>query len=72
MQVGVEPIRVEAGEPIDYIEFEEYLRSWPDKLVAFTCDYLADDEYRVFVRDLFCYCCEKDKDGPDFREWVRT
>lgn len=72
MMVGMEPVRVEALPQIDYIALEEYLRSWPDKLAAFTCDHLADSEYHAFVHDLFCYCCEDDKDGPDFREWVQS
>lgn len=72
MQVGVEPIRVEAGEPVDYRELAAYIRAWPDKLVRFVAGRLADDDMQEFAQELYEECCWPDKDGPDYREWVKS
>lgn len=69
MQVGVEPIRVEAGEPIDYVLLCEYMRSWPDKPINFLCEVIEYDENRELARDLWERCKEEDRDGPDIRKW---
>ena len=69
MKVGCEPIRIEAVSAIDYADMADYIQSWPDKLVAFVTQRLADDDINLFVRELYQYICEADKDGPAFEEW---
>ena len=69
MKVGCEPIRIDAVSAIDYADMADYIQSWPDKLVAFVSDRLADDDMNPFVRELYQYICEADKDGPAFEEW---
>lgn len=72
MMVGVEPVMVSAGAPIDYRELTAYIRAWPDKLVTFVAGRLADDDMQEFARELYEECCWPDQNGPDFRKWVRT
>ena len=63
-----EPIRVEIGQ-IDYEDMSDYIKSWPDKLVSYVRDHLADDDMKDFVRGLYEHICYADKDGPAFEEW---
>lgn len=69
MKVGCEPIRVDAVSAIDYADMTDYIQSWPDKLVAFAAQRLADDDMRAFARALYEYICQADADGPAFEEW---
>lgn len=69
MKVGCEPIRIDAVSAIDYADMADYIQLWPDKLVAFVAQRLADDDMHPFVRELYQYICEADKDGPAFEEW---
>lgn len=66
------PIRVVRTPVIDYQDMTEYIRSWPDKLVAFAAQRLADDDMRPFARALYEYICQADADGPAFEEWRRS
>lgn len=67
-----EPIRVEVGQPLDYADMTDYIRSWPDKLVSFVADRLCDDDMAEFARELYEYICEADAEGPNFEEWRVT
>lgn len=69
MKVGCEPIRIDAVSTIDYADMADYIQSWPDKLVAFVAQRLADDDMDHFAQELYQYICEADKDGPAFEEW---
>lgn len=69
MKVGCEPTRVDAVSAIDYADMSDYIQSWPDKLVSFVSDRLADDDMAGFARELYEHICEADKDGPAFEEW---
>lgn len=69
---GWEPIKGEISPVIDYSDMAEYLRSWPDKLVAFVTDRLVDDNMAAFTRELYEYICEADRNGPAFEEWRKT
>lgn len=64
-----EPVRVLAGKAIDYADMSDYIKAWPDKLVTFVADRLCDDDMTAFVRELYEYICEGDRDGPPFEEW---
>lgn len=66
------PVRVAWTPVIDYQDMTEYIRSWPDKLVAFAAQRLADDDMRAFARALYEYICQADADGPAFEEWRRS
>lgn len=57
---------------IDYFGLSEYVKAWPDKLVAFFRDHVPDDEYHEFVRDFWDYCKEGDGDGPAIERWLET
>jgi hypothetical protein len=72
--VGViyDAIRVEAKPKIDYNDLSAYVRSWPDKAIAWLCDRLPDDDFQAITRELYEYCCEPDRDGPAFEDWVKT
>lgn len=67
-----EPICVEMGQPLDYADMTDYIRSWPDKLVSFVADRLCDDDMRAFARELYEYICWPDAEGPAFEEWRKT
>lgn len=64
-----EPLRVELPPGPDYADMADYIRSWPDKLVTFVADRLCDDDMAPFVRELYEYICQADRDGPAFEEW---
>lgn len=65
-------LRVEARPALDYADMTDYIRSWPDKLVTFVADRLCDDDMAPFVRELYEYICQADRDGPAFEEWRLT
>lgn len=67
-----EPLRAEAGRPLDYPDMTDYIRAWPDKLVSFVAHRLCDDDMAPFARELYRYICQPDRDGPDFEEWRKT
>lgn len=69
---GAEPLRVVWRPLIDYTDMTAYLRAWPDKLVCFVTQRLADDDMRPFTRELYEYICQADGDGPAFEEWRNT
>ncbi len=64
-----DPIRVSVGQPLNYEDMTDYIRSWPDKLVSFVADRLCDDDMQPFARELYEYICWPDADGPNFEEW---
>lgn len=66
-----EPILVEI-KSINYEDMADYIRAWPDKLVSFVSGRLCDDDMDAFVRELYGYICEADKDGPAFEEWRKS
>lgn len=66
------PLRAVWTPVLDYQDMTEYIRAWPDKLVAFAAQRLADDDMRAFARALYEYICQADVDGPDFEEWRRS
>ena len=66
-----EPIRVEIGQ-INYEDMVDYIKSWPDKLVSYVSDHLADDDMKDFVKGLYNNICYADQDGPAFEEWRNT
>lgn len=57
---------------ICYEDMAQYVRAWPDKLVAFVAERLCDDGMEGFVRELYEYICVADQDGPGFEEWRTT
>ena len=63
------PIRVSVGQPLNYEDMTDYIRSWPDKVVSFVADRLCDDDMQSFARQLYEYICWPDADGPNFEEW---
>ena len=67
-----EPVRVQGTGEIDLADMSQYLRAWPDKLVSFVRDHLADDGMEEFVRALYEYICVADRDGPAFERWRNT
>lgn len=67
-----EPVRVVWRPVIDYEDMTAYLRAWPDKLVAFVTQRLADDDMRACTRELYEYICQADADGPAFESWRNT
>lgn len=67
-----EPICASVGQPLDYTDMTDYIRSWPDKLVSFVADRLCDDDMKTFARELYEYICWPDTDGPAFEEWRKT
>lgn len=72
MVVGVEPIRVEAREPVDYTLLIEYMRSWPDKPINYLCEVIADDDKQDLAREIWDRCKEDGPDGPDIRKWGKS
>ena len=64
-----DPIRVSAGQPLNYADMIDYIRSWPDKLVSFVAERLCDDDIHAFTNELYGYICVSDHDGPAFEEW---
>lgn len=66
------PLCVLVGQPLNYEDMTDYIRSWPDKLVTFVADRLCDDDMQAFARELYEYICEGDRDGPAYEEWRKT
>lgn len=64
-----EPLPVECTVRIDYKHMSDYIKRWPEKLVAFVADRLCDDDFQEFTRELYGYICEPDEYGPAFEEW---
>lgn len=60
------------GMEIDYEALAVYIRSWPDKLISFFADRLADDDMQPTVREFFEYASVADRDGPGFEEWLAS
>lgn len=67
-----DPIRVSVGQPLNYEDMTDYIRSWPDKLVSFVAERLCEDHMRDFARELYEYICRPDAEGPNFEEWRTT
>lgn len=65
----IEPLLVSVGQPLNYEDMVDYIRSWPDKLVTFVAERLCEDEMQPFARALYEYICVGDRDGPAFEEW---
>ena len=72
MKVGVEPIRINTRAALPYEDIADYVKAWPDKLVAFVNEAICDDDMRAFAERLYEYICEPDKDGPAFEKWVNS
>ena len=66
------PICVDAVSAIDYSDMSDYIQSWPDKLVAFVSDHLADDFMKPVIPVLLEYINEADGNGPAFEKWRAT
>lgn len=67
-----EPLCVSVGQPLNYEDMTDYIRSWPDKLVTFVADRLCEDHMQSFARELYEYICCPDADGPAFEAWRTT
>lgn len=72
MCIADNTVVIDLAHGIDYSDMSDYIESWPDKLVSFVVDHLADDDMKPFVERLYEYICEADKDGPAFEEWRKS